>query len=221
MLLVKTASSSWISDCLAHRVLQTAQSLSPAALSTTATDLGFLWQNSLRKPICENSWDQWLLVLWLGGLNKEAASQGREYVLWCLLHWYWNISIIPEMQLLKGRYPVSSVWLGWVHQAGISASGAGTQMRVGAFPCCSNLTVSCPSLPVDDAKVRLFQAIWRKWKILSREIWAGRKASGAQHCRRDIQQISWKTWRPTWSHLVFINSLKSNTIRAYAGFQDF
>lgn len=91
-----------------------------------------------------------------------------------------TFALFLKMQILKRKvvsFPcVAGVWLE-------HCTGAGRGMRVGVSVRCWSLPVSCPSLPVDDAKARLFSAILRKWKILSGEIRGGKKASGAQCCR--------------------------------------
>lgn len=131
-------------------------------------------------------WDQllpssWLLTpsaVWLKGLTGSSTQVVLTLV-----------SVVPTPERLlcslkcsfwREKLPVS-LWcwnLAWARHR--SRQG---RMRVGASVRCWSLPVSCPSLPVDDAKARLFSAILRKWKILSGEIRGGKKASGAQCCR--------------------------------------
>lgn len=122
-----------------------------------------------------------------------------------------TFALFLKMQLLKRKTP-SFPW-----DAGVwpeQCLGAGRGMRVGASVRCWSLPVSCQSLPVDDAKARLFSAILRKWKILSGEIQGGKKASGAQCCRG----IYCKHPEKSADHFV---NLSSNRVRDYVGFQEF
>lgn len=103
------------------------------------------------------------------------------------------------------------------------AAGAWPQEQAGDASAssvrCWSLPVSCPSLPVDDAKARLFSAILRKWKILSGEIRSGKKASGAQCCKGHTANML----KNLWTTLLLYNfiNLNSNRVRGYVGFQDF
>lgn len=130
-------------------------------------------------------WDQLLPSSWLlpdfWCCDAEALTrkqhQGRENLFGVFCTSTEVFGVFLKMQLLKRKLSCFPRVLesGWEHcNRSRLADVSGSVTR------CSSLPVSCLSLPVDDAKVRLFWAILRKWKILWGEIRGEGKASRAR-----------------------------------------
>lgn len=134
-----------------------------AADSTAARPLWLLWQNSQHKPLCEVSCclpPAFWLTSHAGTQRLSFGSKVEGVFILVPVVLHWDMCQIPYNAASEESSILCS--LSCWSQAGGTAAGAGSQVPPAAFCGCSNLPVSCPSLPVDDAKARSFWVILRK-----------------------------------------------------------
>lgn len=110
--------TSWVSDCLAQRVLQTAQPRAlwcwtPPQPTSGLCDKIHSTNWSARSAAVFHLASYWLLVLRLRGLNKEAASRSRVLILVSIALALKHLLYSLKCSVWREKYPVFPRLLEW------------------------------------------------------------------------------------------------------------